>query len=271
MRHIKYFCKFNPSRIKAKRINCPHCVNDFASKAALITHLSKFCKNKPKLKLQNNKITKLEPIISKHIVTRLKKRITLCPKLAKIEPEIHESCESSDDEVFVSDTGNSILDRIIDKMGKEIGLDFLIGNFLTKKYDKIIEKAYLENIGSDNYPFVCKGRSHFRYYNKNGELVDDIDGNMLSKTIHRGIQNAGLTSSIIIIKKHLENNNDNDELYDSYDLAQLQGIAYKMTTNKSLNKIKKYLSTRVLNPNHPYFRSHSSINVNGRRQNPLIF
>ena len=52
---------------------------------------------------------------------------------------------------------------------------------------------------------------------------------------------------IIIIKKHLENNNDNDELYDSYDLAQLQGIAYKMTTNKSLNKIKKYLSTRVLN------------------------
>ncbi len=263
-RHVKYYCKFNPNRIIKPKITCEYCMNEFSNKWSLKDHLAKYCKNKPKLLISNKKIDKCN---SKTIL-RIKQKLNKPSDKQAYKQESASQVDKQESDKQVdkqeseanskSDTGNLILDKIIDKLGKkELGLDYLIGNFLTKNYERIIEKSYLEDRGSDDYPFACKKQFHFRYYNKDNEMVDDIDGTSLSKTIHKGIQNAALTVSIIIIKKHIDGDN-NEELYDNYDLAQLQSLVYKMSTDKSLTKIKKYLAKRVLNPNHPYFKAHYS-------------
>ena len=234
-RHIKYYCKFNPNIVVRPKITCSYCMSELSTKGALKYHLSNYCKNKPKLLLKKKTVLSFKPR-NKH--------------------DISDNVSESDSEVkYKSDTGNSILDKIIDKLGKEAGLDYLIGNFLTKNFEKIIEKSYLEDLGSDDYPFSCKKRYHFRYYDKNNEMIDDVNGTLLSKAIHKGIQNAALTAIIIIIKKHIDNNSNSKELYDTYDLAQLQTLVYKMTRDNSQVKIKKYLAERTLNPNHPYFKA----------------
>ena len=275
-RHIKYSCKFNPDKVVRQRLTCQNCGTNFCNDFSLKQHLRNHCRNKPKLIMSNKKLIKKDPVVSKKtiinsVITR-KPLLLMKPRNKTASEILHVTSEDEEDEEaeLNTSTGNCILDRIIAKMGKEIGLDYLIGNFLTKNYSNIIEKAYLENIGSDEYPFACKGRNHFRYYDKNSDLIDDVDGTLLSKTIHKGIQNAALTSSIIIIKKHLDNDN-NEELYDNYDLAQLQGLAYKMTIDRSVTKIKKYLATRVLNPNHPYFKKHSSAKLESGNHNGLIY
>ncbi len=237
LRHEKNYCFENPDRIKLKREICNICKQTFSNINNLKYHHKHYCRDS-----ENNT----------HILnTKLKKKPVIKRKNKFFELHFHMYSEGKDSHNFIR-VENNLLAILINKMGPDDGIDFLLGNFLTLNYSKILEKVYFDGKGSDNFPIACKGGGHFRFINKNGILVDDKNGNIICKQILNNIQAAGLMASNLLIKKFSDSKDYND-LYDVYDIGQIQNVAYKMDNKSTITNIKKYLSKRVLNPNHPHF------------------
>ena len=72
------------------------------------------------------------------------------------------------------------------------------------------------------------------------------------KMIIYHIQNAVLRVTNMLIKKYV-NDNESTPLYDTFDIGKVQGELCEISGQRVKTKIKKYLSKRVLNPNHPFF------------------
>ncbi len=149
---------------------------------------------------------------------------------------------------------DDILELLTIKLGDIPAIEILLTNFMSKNYIKIINAAYLSGKSSDNYPMACAGKNHFRYINDKYMLVDDIDGEKLVKTIINNIQNAALIASNKLIRKYMGENKVGD-LFEVYDLGQIQKGVCDMFTEISKIQIKKLIAKRVLNPNHQFFSS----------------
>ena len=227
--HCKKYCK--KGKITITKFQCSHCKKYFSAKSSLTRHLVNLCEKKMFFK------PKLKPNFKqkKHKTSKISEIITTKPKL------------------------NVVSDCIFLNLSKEINeedaINFLLLNFLNKNYGKIIERAYLTDIHSDEYPMVCSGSNHFRFLDGNGSLIDDPNGELLVTRVSYNIINAILRVSNSLITKYVIDNTS--KLYNTYDLRKIQGDLCIMSQKKTKNMIKKFLAKRVLNPNHPFFNQNN--------------
>ena len=56
----------------------------------------------------------------------------------------------------------------------------------------------------------------------------------------------------LLIKKYV-GDSDTNPLYDTFDIGKVQSELCEISKPRIKAKIKKFLSKRVLNPNHPFF------------------
>ena len=155
--------------------------------------------------------------------------------------------------IYVDDT---ILDKLIVKFGRMQATDFLLTNFLNDQIAKIIENSYLDVLYSDEYPMACNQKGKFVFAISKHILVKDTSGYKLVNAIINNIQNAVLHACNIQIKKYL-GEGDIGPLYEIYDIGKIQSELCKFGKDKSKRKIRKYLLTRVMNPNHRFFANVS--------------
>ncbi len=231
-RHEKHRCKLNPNRThKQKQTQthhkCSHCNKLFSSFNTYSDHQST-CLEKP-----------------------TKKIIIIKPKI-KSEPVIVKKT--------VHYIGDYILDKFQTDMGHVQGIDFLLTNFMKHRFDLIIDKAYLSDIPSDDFPMASKDSHYFRFVDNHGNLIDDPSGKLLVNAIINNIQNSILRISNILIRRY----SDTDQLgslYEAYDLGSIQKNVCDMMSEKIRKQLSKYLSTRIINPNHLFFKDDRFIEV----------
>ena len=283
-RHEKHYCLLNKNRVILKRVECDICGNTYSNKDNLIKYKKKYCKKKqkPLIKPKNiNLVGKRPKIVIKQInrVTNqgldlelekqnklLKNQIQRLKlnqhnqnnEILKLKKKLLSNNDLNANAFLI--IKNNLLELLIIKMGdSDKAIDFFLGNFITKNFSKIIDKVYLENLSSDEFPIACKGSTHFRYLDKTRLLVNDKKGDQISKLLINNIQSAGLMASNILIKKHATSNVN--KLYETYDILKIQTVAYDLTKHSYFSKIRKYLSKRVLNPNHPFFNNFGGYQV----------
>ncbi len=225
-RHQKTYCK-GPKVNKTKH-QCEYCNKYYSTRSNLNFHISNKC--------VNNSATKLI-IVNKQ--EKSKKKLEFRNKKSKV--------------IQTTIISDNILEKLTDEMqDDQKAIDFLLTNFLNKNYGKIIERTYLHEKKSDEYPMACSGGNHFRYMDGNGQFVDDLDGGFLVNLIVSCIQNAVLKASNKLIKKYMSTG-DTSKLYELYDIGKMQAGVCTLTQKITKNKIKKFLSKRVMNPNHQFF------------------
>ena len=105
---------------------------------------------------------------------------------------------------------------------------------------------------SDEYPMACNQQGKFLFAVSKQILVKDTTGYKLVDAIINNIQNAVLHACNIQIKKYI-GEGDIGPLYEIYDIGKIQSELCKFGKDKSKRKIKKYLLSRVINPNHRFF------------------
>jgi hypothetical protein len=230
-RHLKVPCK-----VKVTEWKCTFCNRYYAAECSLKTHMKHSCKKK-------HDYLEMKKEIPIHNEKRLdsKKKLILKPK------EFAQNTNTGHTVIF-----DDMLEKLSINMGPKQALDFLLTNFLSKNYEKIITACYLFETSSEHYPMACSGGNHFRFLDDNGSLIDDPTGDILVKKIINNIQNALLKASYLLIKKYI-GEKDTTPLYEVYDIRTIQNGIYDLFKKVNHNKMKRYLAKRILNPNHYFF------------------
>ena len=293
--HIRKSC--NKGIISATKHQCEHCNKYFSTKSSLTRHINKSCKKRkrkimivPKkstrdalirsekqcetltlaLELALKQLTKQKPLSQEsqgqnqsqsqsqsqsHIYNALSKIKDVFE--SKKESVMDTSLPEPDKDNNHSILSDNILETLTNQLGDEESVRFLMTNFLKKHYEKIIDAAYLQGKKSDKYPMACRDGYHFRYLDDNGKLIDDNGGDEIVKVMIYHIQNAVLRVTNLLIKKYV-GDSDTNPLYDTFDIGKVQSELCEISKPRIKAKIKKFLSKRVLNPNHPFFDSRVS-------------
>ena len=245
---------------KVTLFQCKYCTKYFSYRSGLSRHKKNFCK-------KANEYNELQQI--KTVSGKKRKKISIKPK-SKINPlsGLTKSLASlkttstisklikprSKIHVDIGTIATDMLELLTIKLGDIPAIELLLTNFISKNYIKIINASYLDGKSSDNYPMACSGEYHFRYIDENYMLIDDANGEKLVKTIINNIQNAALIASNKLIRKYMGENKVGD-LFEVYDLGQIQKGVCDMFKDVSQIHIKKLIANRVLNPNHQFFSS----------------
>ena len=230
-----------PCKIKKTEWQCEHCSQYYAAKCSLKKHMES-CDHiatfKKKLILKPKTQTQ----------TDLQNRKT--PK--RLQMIVNGSSLAVQPVVF-----DDILGKLTEKLGTQEAVSFLLTNFLSKNLEKIISTCYLDGISTASFPIACSGGNHFRFLDENGIVIDDPTGDKLVKKIINNLQNALLRSNYLLIKKYI-GEGDTSALYEVYDIKTIQDGIYDLFKQTNHNKIKRYLSKRMLNPNHFFFPQTST-------------
>jgi hypothetical protein len=267
--HIRKSC--NKGKITETNFRCINCNKFFSAKSSLTRHITRVCK---KQKKKISFVAKKDDIDHEVALKRSERQcetLTLALELALKQLNSNKSktvlkqsnilkqsnkhdeidlCPKIDGKISI--LSDNILETLTLRLGKKESVNFLMTNFLKKSYGKIIEAAYLHGKKSDQYPISCSEGSHFRYLDDKGKLIDDKGGDDIVKMMIYHIQNAVLRVTNILIKKYVSDS-DTTPLYDTFDIGKVQGELCEISKPRIKTKIKKYLSKRVLNPNHPFF------------------
>jgi hypothetical protein len=230
-RHVKESCRGEEYKTKYQ---CNKCLCYYSSKNNLARHKS-ICKEEP---------IKKTPIKLK--VKRIKINID-----KKNKPKSYVS-------LVTTNIGDVVIDILKEKLGERCAINFLLDNFLAGYYIKIIDECYINGKNSDQFPVVCKGGTHFRYLDNENTLVDDPTGELVVKQIINNIQNAVLRASNTLIRRYI-NDDCQESLYDDYDVKKIQDCVCSIQNKTTQNKIRKYLSKRVINSSHSFFDKGNNI------------
>lgn len=244
-----------PCKIKKTEWQCEHCGQYYAAKCSLKKHMES-CDHvaaKKKLILKPKIRTRTRIQIQPQPLHRPRSQIKKTP--TRLQMIVHGPALAKQPVVF-----DDILGKLTEKLGTQEAVSFLLTNFLSKNLEKIISTCYLDGISAASFPIACSGGNHFRFLDENGIVIDDPTGDKLVKKIINNLQNALLRSNYLLIKKYI-GEGDTSALYDVYDIKTIQDGIYDLFKQTNHNKIKRYLSKRMLNPNH-FFFPQTSANVN---------
>ena len=249
---------------------CMYCEHYYSNSSNLKQHQRIRCKKALDVVATRNKI-KTKPLIKRKACLKRKLNISIGGRKSQNARALDSSSSSSSsmhivDDICLSGPRNhlaidktspvyvddTILDSLIVKFGRMQATDFLLTNFLNDRVDKIIENSYLDVMYSDEYPMACNQQGKFLFAVSKQILVKDATGNKLVNAIINNVQNAILHACNIQIKKYL-GEGDIGPLYEIYDIGKIQSELCKFGKEKSKRKIKKYLLSRVINPNHRFF------------------
>ncbi len=243
-RHKKESCKGKEYKT---RWQCNKCLRYYSSKHNLMRHTDT-CLEEP---------VKQSPI-------RLKNRIKLN---IKIEEKITEP--KSYEPLVRGKIGDNVIDILTEKYGEDNAINFLLDNFLAGYYIKIIDECYINGMNSDQIAVVCKGGKHFRYLDNDNNLVDDPTGDIVVDQIINNLRNAILRTSNILIRRYI-NDESNNSLYDDYDVRKIQDSVCSIQYKTIKNKIRRYLSKRVLNASHSFFDPGNNMSNLGKISQSVI-
>jgi hypothetical protein len=219
---------------------CKYCEKYYSSSSNLKQHQKVRCKIALDMLETSKQIT----------VTGMKRKKICIKKKSSVSHVSHDIDRNKRKCLLYVD--DFILETLTKSMGKIQASDFLLTNFLNGNFNKIIEKSYLDVVYSDEYPMACNSRGVFYYTISKNKRVRDPDGMKLVNVIVNNIQNAVLKACNIQIKKYL-GTGDIGPLYDIYDIGKIQSELCNFGKELSKRKLKKYLSQRVMNPNHKFF------------------
>jgi hypothetical protein len=278
-RHEKHRCTLNPDKIIHKFMCC-FCNKNYSTLSSCTTH-EKSCPTKPikksfKITPKINSTTvknKINSTTVKHKVIATKKHINATKKnkinatlINDVDVDVDVSSGGTDLNIDVSSGGriyyisDDILHKFQTNMGNIAGIDYLLSNFMKHQFGNIIDKAYLDDHCSDEYPMASKGNNHFRFVDNHGNLIDDSTGKLLVKAIINNIQNSILRVSNILIRRYSASEQASS-LYDAYDLGKIQQNICDMLSDKIQKQLKKYLNKRIINPNHLFFKDDKFMEV----------
>ena len=160
--------------------------------------------------------------------------------------------------LVLGNIGDNLIDVLQEKQGQDTAINFLLDNFLAGYFIKIIDEIYLNGKNSDQIPIATCDGKHFRYLDGHNDLIDDPTGDIVVSQIINNIQNAVLRTSNILIRRYINDENQ-ETLYDDYDVRKIQDKVCSIQNITTKNKIKKYLSKRVLNASHSFFEKGNNL------------
>ena len=230
-RHQIESCKGKDHKTKWQ---CSKCMSYYSSKYNLNRH--------------NDKCTEEELILSP--VKPKKHRLNIT-----IEKRTHTK---SYEELVIGNLGDNLIDILQEKQGQDNAINFLLDNFLAGYFIKIIDECYLNGKNSDQIPIATCDGKHYRYLDGHNDLINDPTGDLAIAQIINNIQNAVLRTSNILIRRYI-NEESQETLYDDYDVRKIQDKVCSIQNRTTKNKIKKYLSTRVLNASHSFFENGNNL------------
>lgn len=218
---------------KHKQLTCPHCNKVFSYQHTYESHK---CKNhsstnmlpNPNItcdKIDDALITKLEDELEEIKISKISQNINICK--------------------------GDIYTNIIEKMG-ENGNKFIMDEVISGNYDKLIDYIYV--ISNPPHPIACKPKYHFRYLDDDQNIIDDVGGHLFISKMSALIQNALLQANAHITNSYMnmESNNE-DHIYNDYDMRQVQEKINKLSRPQELFKFRELLMNRFSDPNHPFF------------------
>lgn len=145
--------------------------------------------------------------------------------------------------------GDNFYGELVDKMGKEAALNFIVKSASEKTPLEIVKKLYLEGLRPDDVPIACRGEDHFRFVNANQEIIDDKGGHGITKIVSNGIQNTMLMASNELIARQVARDSEmTDEDMEEFLTVQqyATGMPAEYTVTDELSKMTR-------NANHPFW------------------
>lgn len=170
--------------------------------------------------------------------------------------ELRDEIHSRPEPVNISNTfnfnlvvGNNFYDELVEKMGKEEALKYIVKVASQKTPLDIINKLYLEGVAPANYPIACRDNDHFRFANAERKIVDDVGGRSLANHVSNGLLNTFLIASNELIAKQMSRQT---EITDD-DMEDFMNVQTCATSKPSDWTVTSELSRMTTNLNHPFW------------------
>uniref|UniRef100_A0A6C0J4K1 Uncharacterized protein n=1 Tax=viral metagenome TaxID=1070528 RepID=A0A6C0J4K1_9ZZZZ len=244
---------------------CPYCGTEFTMETSYYRHI-KHCEGTEIKKAHRKVLINTKPIVSnkydvnkydvnkydvnkydlnKYDVNKLIDRISLLEqKLEQLKTRPTTTVHN-----WNIVLGSNFYKELVQKMGQESAIDYLMEIASEKKHIDLISKLYLEGNDPSDYPVACRDQDHFRYITAEHKIVDDKGGHNISKYVSTGVMDALILAANDTITEQLNNNID-----DPHEkLSVIQNHILKlngMTKEYIINKLAELTN----NPNHPFFK-----------------
>lgn len=146
--------------------------------------------------------------------------------------------------------GDNFYQELVDKMGRDAALQFIIAAAGKRSPLDIVKKLYLDGLPAGHFPpIACRNGDHFRFLTADRKVVDDIGGRDITARVSNGIQNAMLLASNDLIARQVTRETEmTDEDMDVFMLVQ--NYATSTPNNK---EIKDGLVTMTTDLCHPFW------------------
>lgn len=215
--------------------------------------------SKSELKCKCGKVFELQYSYSRHVKTCMKsKKQVKVTAMGMMKEELRKVTDTNEEilkeikkrpPVLNFYIGDNVYDDLVEKMGKEDAVDFLIRAASDNNPLSVIDKLYLDDRNKEDWPLAYNKEGEFKYLNKNKQMIVDKTGTEIVKLFGK-VHNAMIQAVSEMINKNLTGQSV-DGMYDTYNLQKIQGNLYKMCGRTELlcGKFKK----KIINQVHPFF------------------
>ena len=239
-------CKNVNKYCRHKQVICHLCQTVFGHQSSLDRHIQKNHKERKKIRVvKKDKISEIQKELEELKQKYEKQYNAVSERIEKVENEPRNIIVIGDEQIFFG---------LVNKMGKQRAMSFLLDNLNPKDSINIIDKMYLEGIDRNEYPIACIDDYKFRYLNHSGDIVDDKGGNKIVSKLEKDIHTAMIEANNSLIH-HFVSVDDNVPLFNVYNIGEIQQKLGSYNNCKDSDKLRNALAKRVYNTEHPFFRT----------------